>query len=530
MSGSPPYDNYNLKMIDLSVLPEEPGCYLFHDVNGTIIYIGKAKNLKVRISGYFSRQEKDPKTEALVRSIESLDFIVTDNEVESLILENTLIKKHQPHYNIDLKDSKNYAYISISDEKFPGIWIARKNTGPGLYYGPFVSARERDYILSVVKKTFKLRSCRRIPKRPCLRYHMGSCISPCTGNVSTDEYHALVAKADSVLRGNTEELITTLNAEMAQKSSEHKYEEAIVLRDQITAIKHLDERQHVDRRKSYDEDIINYLIREGVVYLILFHVYRGTLTDKQEYVFDFSDEAVEEFIIQYYSENEPPSELILPKPVSGAITEFLAYQKGKTVRVKIPRRGEKKDLLNLVAKNIELSFFGGETKVEELRKRLFLPEPPVVIECFDISHLAGTMMVGSMVQFRFGRPDKRNYRRFKIKTVDHVDDFAAIAEVVRRRYLKLKNNGDEYPDLIIIDGGKGQLSATGMELEKLGLKIPLISIAKREEEIYVPGFPHPLPIKKNEKASLFVREIRDEAHRFAIKYNRLLRKKEIRDE
>ncbi|MCK4270762.1 MAG: GIY-YIG nuclease family protein, partial [Methanogenium sp.] len=242
-------------MIDLSVLPEEPGCYLFHDVNGTIIYIGKAKNLKVRISGYFSRQERDPKTEALVRSIESLDFIVTDNEVESLILENTLIKKHQPHYNIDLKDSKNYAYISISDEKFPGIWIARKNTGPGLYYGPFVSARERDYILSVVKKTFKLRSCRQLPKRPCLRYHMGSCISPCTGNVSTDEYHALVAKADSVLRGNTGELITTLNAEMAQKSSEHKYEEAIVLRDQITAIKHLDERQHVDRQKSYDEDI-----------------------------------------------------------------------------------------------------------------------------------------------------------------------------------------------------------------------------------------------------------------------------------
>jgi excinuclease ABC subunit C len=260
---------------------------------------------------------------------------------------------------------------------------------------------------------------------------------------------------------------------------------------------------------------------------MLFSVFKGTLGEKQEFVFDWKDGAVEEFLVQYYSENEPPSELILPEPPDDAIGEFLSGQKGKKVRITIPMRGEKKNLLDLVARNIDTVFFGGERKVSSLQKRIGLPEPPEVIECFDISHLAGTAMVGSMVQFRYGRPDKRHYRRYKIKTVEGIDDFAAIREVVTRRYRRILEEGGDLPDLVIIDGGKGQLSSAVEALNGLGVKIPIISIAKREEELFIPGLSQPLPVKKQDTASLFVQEIRDEAHRFAITYNRLLRQKKI---
>jgi excinuclease ABC subunit C len=229
--------------------------------------------------------------------------------------------------------------------------------------------------------------------------------------------------------------------------------------------------------------------------------------------------------VQYYSEHDPPPELILPTPVGDVILDFLIRRSGRRVRITVPKRGDKKKLLDLVGKNIEISFFGGQIKLEALKNLLGLSRAPAVIECFDISHLSGTSMVASMVQYRSGKPDKRNYRRFKIRTVEKIDDFAAIAEVVRRRYSRLKREDGEFPDLVIIDGGKGQLSAARGEIGRLGLMIPIISIAKREEEIYVPGLTHPLPADRRDKASLFVQEIRDEAHRFAIAYHRLLRRK-----
>ncbi|MCK4460105.1 MAG: excinuclease ABC subunit C [Methanosarcinales archaeon] len=514
-------------MIDPSCLPAHPGCYLFRDAAGSIIYIGKAKNLKKRVSSYFGRHDHDPKTEVLVQRAASVDFIITDNELEALILENTLIKKHQPRYNIDLKDAKSYAYIHVTDDEFPRIGITRKADGDGTFFGPFVSARERDYILLVVKRTFKLRSCKKLPKRACLRYHLGYCSAPCIGEISSEDYRRQVGRAESVLRGNTDDLLKSLSIEMVERSGNQEFEQAIELRDQIAAIKHLAERQRMDRQKSYDEDVINYVESDGRIYLMLFNVYRGTLAEKQEFVFDGGDDVIDEFLAQYYSEHDPPVEIIIPHPVSDVLTEFLSRKRGSQVRTTVPQRGAKKKLLDLVKKNIEITFFGGQLKLEGLKKLLGLSGIPEVIECFDISHLSGTSMVGSMVQYRSGKPDKQNYRRFKIRTVEAIDDFAAIAEVIRRRYVRLKKENGEFPDLIIVDGGKGQLSSARAELERLDLDIPIISIAKREEEIYIPALARPLPVDQKEKASLFVQEIRDEAHRFAIAYHRLLRKKQM---
>ncbi|RZN39780.1 MAG: excinuclease ABC subunit C [Methanosarcinales archaeon] len=514
-------------MINPPRLPAHPGCYLFRDAAGSIIYIGKAKNLKKRVSSYFGRRDHDLKTEVLVGRAVSVDFIVTDTELEALILENTLIKKHQPRYNIDLKDAKSYAYIHVTDDEFPRIGIVRRVNGDGTFFGPFVSARERDYILLVVKRTFRLRSCKKLPKRACLRYHLGSCSAPCIGEIGSEDYRRQVGRAESVLRGNTDDLIKSLSVEMVERSGNQEFEQAMDLRDQITAIKHLAERQRMDRQKSYDEDVINYVESDGQMYLMLFNVYQGTLAEKQEFVFDGGDDVIDEFLVQYYSEHDPPMEIILPRPVSNVISEFLTGESGRRVRIVVPQKGDKKKLLDLVRKNIEITFFGGQLKLEELRKLLGLPGIPEVIECFDISHLSGTSMVGSMVQYREGKPDKSNYRRFKIRTVEAIDDFAAIAEVVRRRYARLKKENGEFPDLIIVDGGKGQLSSARAELEKLNLDIPIISIAKRAEEIYIPELTRPLPVNRKEKASLFVQEIRDEAHRFAIAYHRLLRKKQI---
>jgi len=514
-------------MIATDALPEDPGCYLFSDASGAILYIGKAKNLKKRVSSYFSGREHDAKTAKLVRLIDAVDFIVTGTEVEALILENTLIKRHQPKFNIDLKDSKNYAYIHLSDEPYPRIGIARRARGRGAFFGPFVSAKERDYVLALVKKTFGLRSCRKLPRRACLRYHMGTCSAPCVGAVSEEDYADLVSRAGEVLKGRAADLLVALRREMEERAARQEFEKAIELRGQIEAVEHLSRRQNVVRPKALDEDVIHYVVQDDCVYLMLFHVDRGTLADKQEFVFDAGEESIEEFLVQYYAEHLPPSEIILPEHPGEAVEGFLSGRKGKKVRITVPQRGAKKNLLDLVEKNIEIAFFGDRLKLEALKRAVGLPDLPHVIECFDISHLAGSAMVGSMVQFREGRPDKSHYRRFRIKTVEGVDDFAAIAEVVQRRYARLAAEDGEFPDLVIIDGGKGQLAAALTALEGLGVTIPVISIAKREEEIYVPGFSLPLPLSKRQKASLFIQEIRDEAHRFAIAYNRLLRTKEV---
>jgi excinuclease ABC subunit C len=293
------------------------------------------------------------------------------------------------------------------------------------------------------------------------------------------------------------------------------------------SIEHLSEKQKMEREKKYNEDIINYEIKDNNVYLMLFNIYKGTLSNKTEFVFDFTSDFFEEFIVQYYSENSLPKELIVPRKLSTPVVTFLNNKKDRKVRVIKPEKGEKRQLLDLVLKNIDITFFSDIDKIEMLKNKLVLQDSPNVIECFDISHLSGSSTVGSMVQYRNGKPDKSNYRRFKIRTVEGIDDTAAISEVVRRRYYRLKIEDSELPDLIIIDGGRGQLNYSLQELVKLDLKIPIISIAKQFEEIYIPGRILPLKLQNKDKALQFIQEIRDEAHRFAIKYNRLLRKKEM---
>jgi excinuclease ABC subunit C len=515
-------------MFDVTEFPETPGCYLFRDTAQKIIYVGKAKNLKKRLKSYLQKRQIDPKTSSLIRHIDSVSLIITDTEVEALILENTLIKKHQPKYNINLKDAKTYAFIQLTDEEFPRLLLARQKQGDGRYFGPFVSALERDHVLQFLNRTFALRTCKKLPKKSCLRFHLRLCDGPCIGTISKEEYHKKIRNVRFILSGRSKELIRKLNQEMAIQSQRFDFEKALVLRDQITAIQHLQEHQKMQRQRTYDEDIINYLIKEGMVYLMVFNIYKGTLSTKNEFVFSDTPDFLEEFIVQYYSENQIPSEVIVPQKLSESLTLFLSYKRKKKIRIIVPKKAAKKQLLDLVQKNIESTFFGDIAKVEELQKKLNLQELPTVIECFDISHLSGTSMVGSMVQFRNAKADKTNYRRFRIRTVEGINDAAAIAEVVRRRYTRLQQQHESLPQLIIIDGGIGQLNSAVHELQTLGLKIPIISIAKQYEEIYLPGASEPICLHKKDKALLFIRQIRDEAHRFAIAYNRLLRKKELR--
>jgi len=514
-------------MFDVNHLPNNPGCYLFKNEKDKIIYIGKAKNLKKRIKSYFQKNEQDIKTQAMISHVKSVDFVVTDTEIESLILENTLIKKHQPRYNIRLKDAKSHSYILLTNEEYPRILIDRRKTGNGKFYGPFISANERDYILNFLRKTFRLKTCNKMPKKPCLRHHINLCDAPCINLISKSEYNKKISKVKLLLSGKTKQLTKKLESEMKKYSEKKDFEHALIVRDEITSLKNLSEHQKMQREKKFNEDIINYEIKDNKVYLMIFNIYKGTLSNKAEFVFDYNNDFLEEFIIQYYSENNVPKELILPVKVSNSIKEFLENKKKSKVRVIRPEKGDKVQLLKLVEKNIEIMFFANTDKVKNLREKLRLQENPAVIECFDISHLSGTSTVGSMVQFRNGEPDKNNYRRFHIRSTDKIDDTAAIAEVVRRRYTRLKNEDSESPNLILIDGGKGQLNSALKELEKLNLKIPVVSIAKKFEEIYIPGIMQPIRLAKKDKALHFTQEIRNEAHRFAIKYNRLLRKKEL---
>jgi len=509
-------------------LPINPGCYLFKDRKEHVLYVGKAKNLKKRVSNYFQKKDHDAKTEALVGQIDDVDFIITENEVEALILERNLVQKHMPKYNILLKDAKRYAFIQLTDEEIPRLLIARK-IGKGKFFGPFVSAVERDHVLKLAVRLFKIRTCKRMPKKPCLRYHINLCTAPCVGHVSREDYALQVKKATKLLNGRTTQLVRELRNEMNHASGVQNYEWALQLRDQITALSYLSEQQNVERNKKYDEDIINFLQKNGRIYLILFNIYKGTLINKQEFTFDYTEDFFDEFLLHYYSENPVPKELIIPKKIDSAMQEFLEHTRKTKVAVTVPKIASKKQLMELVMKNIEITFFGDMTKLEELQKKLKLNFLPIVIECFDISHLGGTGMVGSMVQFRNAKPDKNNYRRFRIKTVEQIDDFAAIAEVVHRRYGRLKQENSDMPDLVVIDGGKGQLTAAMRELNKLRVKLPVISIAKRLEEIYFPGSRFPLKLDKKEKALKFVQEMRDEAHRFAIGYQKILRRKELRD-
>ncbi|MDD4281037.1 MAG: excinuclease ABC subunit UvrC [Candidatus Methanofastidiosa archaeon] len=513
-------------MIDLDRVPDEPGCYLFRDAHDIVIYVGKAKSLKKRVRSYFQTKEHDQKTQHLVQDISSLDFFVTANEVEALVLENNLIKKHQPRYNVMLKDSQRYAYIHVTAERYPRLLVARDRAGKGTYYGPFVSAEQRDNVLKALRTAFGIRTCRTFRSRPCLRYHIGLCSAPCGGMVTREAYLERVHRAERYLRGSTAELVTALKGEMGVSASSQHYERALALRDQIRALSALDERQNMERSRRHDEDVVNMSTREGTAYAMVFTVERGMVIGKCEYVFEEREGALDTFVKQYYATHPPPREVILPAPlVDEAIGPYLSQLRGSPVRVVVPKRGKKRELLDLVTKNIEARFFMQRDMVEDLGTSLRLPTLPRVIECFDISHTGGTYTVASMVQFRDGSPDKSGYRRYRLGTVEGVDDYAAMNEAVGRRYRRLQSEGAPLPDLVVVDGGKGQLAAAREALASAGVRLPVIALAKREEEVFVPGLPDPVTLGRTSKALKLLIQIRDEAHRFAVAYHTLLRDK-----
>ncbi|MBD3203024.1 excinuclease ABC subunit C [Candidatus Woesearchaeota archaeon] len=509
-------------------IPSEPGCYMFKDSRDKIIYIGKAGNLKKRVGSYFYKNDHDAKTKALIENISDIDYITTDNEKEALLLEDSLIKENQPKYNIMLKDAKSYAYILLTDHEFPRIKISRDKKESGKFFGPFISGEERDYIFNAAAKIFKIRTCKNMPKRPCLRYHMKICSAPCAEKISRKDYLENVENAGHALKGNTKGLKRRLEKKMQYFSENKMFEKAMEKRDQIRAIESLKERQKIVRQKKYNEDIINFIKRENRIFLMVFNIYKGTLVNMQDFSFDFIDGFLEEFLQRYYSENPVPKELILPERVSDALNDYLSEKKGSNVKITLPKIGEKKKLLKLIKKNIETHYFKGMKKTESLKKELGLKNIPHVIECFDISHISGTSTAGSMVQFRHGKPDKTNYRRFKLRTVKKADDYKSLGEVVRRRYRRLIKENREFPDLIIIDGGKGQLGAAVKELKNLSLNIPILSFAKQDDEIFAPGKKDAIILSKDSEALLFITEIIAEAHRFAIKYNKKLRSMKFR--
>jgi len=513
--------------IKINKIPTEPGCYLFYNKNNKIIYIGKAKNLKKRVSSYFQKKEHDSKTNHLIGNINKVDYFITSNEKEALILENTLIKKHNPKYNIDLKDSKRFAFIKLSDEKFPRFSIARKRTGKGTFFGPFVLGIQRDHILKLINRTFKLRTCKVLPKKPCLRYHLNSCSAPCINLINESEYNTDIRRSIMVLKGHISELILGLKSEMQNASAEMNYEKAIRLRDQIKSLKALKDKQNMERAKSYNEDIINFIKYDDKIYLMLFNIYQGVLENRQVFELKNNELFLEDFIIKYYSDNPLPKEIILPELPDPLIIDYLKDLKGRKVIFKIPKKGEKVALLKLVHKNIETTYFGNIKKLKNLKEKIYLDNIPKIIECFDISHISGTSTVASMVQFRDGKPFRQGYRKYKIKTIDGIDDFKAIAEVIKRRYTRLVKENKEMPDLIVIDGGKGQLNAALKEMQIIAPDIPIISLAKKFEEIFLPGLMNPIRPNKKSEALKLLMQIRDEAHRFAIAYNRLLRKKAL---
>jgi len=509
-------------------LPNSSGCYLFKDKFKKIIYIGKAKNIKKRISSYFNKKNLDSKTSAMVSHSNEVDFIATNSEVEAMILENNLIKKYKPKYNIDLKDSKSFAYIELTKEDFPRLIIARsqkikQRTNTGKLFGPFVSAEVRNQILNLVNKIFKIRTCKKLPKKKCIRYDIGICSAPCINRITREEYFADIKKAELILKGKTREVIKDLEKNMQKYSQKQNFEEALKVREQISSLEYLKEKQTVERQKKYDEDIINYLVKNEKVYLMLFNLDKGILMNKKSFKFDYKNDFLEEFLIQYYSENKIPKKIILPKKIS-LLEEYLTKIKKLKVETTVPKKGELKKLLELVKKNIELHYFGDLDKLEELKKKLNLQATPNVIECFDVSHLGGTEVVGSMVQFRNSKPDKANYRKFKIKADDKNDDFAGMFEVVKRRYSRLKKEKKSFPDLIVIDGGMGQLNSSINALKEIGVRIPIISLAKKFEEIYLPDGKI-IQLGEKNKARKLLEQIRNEAHRFAIKYQRERRTK-----
>lgn len=510
--------------------PSSPGVYLFKDKDKNVIYVGKAKNLKSRVSSYFSGSHS-PKTQLLVKNISDADYILVDNELEALLLENKMIKKHSPKYNISLKDSKTYAYILITDERFPRILSVRKVGKKGRYFGPYTDGASRAMLVSMCIKLFKLRVCNTLPKKACLNYHIGLCTAPCINNVDEKTYLKQVESAVSFLKGDTQSTIKKLESDMKAASLELRYEVAQEKKRQIESIYILGQRQKVDLIKRFDQDIVALVRKENRAIIELFSISKGVISGKKEFIFDYDEGIFEEFIKAYYSSNYIPSEVIVNIKFDDleAIEKYLSSFKGAKVQITLPQKGEKLSLVRLAEKNAQVD--NSDRALVELQEKLNLPAVPRNIECFDISNLGYDYVVAAMTSWVDGKPNKSGYRKFKIRSVEGKnDDFASMGEVISRRYRRLLEEGHIMPDLILIDGGLGQLDSALESLNRLGVSIPIIALAKQNEEIYIPGSNTPLVFEKNSRPMLLLRSIRDSVHKFVLGYNKKRREMRLREE
>ncbi len=539
----------------LESLPRSPGVYLFLDKAGKVIYIGKARALRQRVRQYFQQgHDGRYQFDALVSRIVDVEVIPTDSELEALILESNLVREKKPRYNIELRDDKSFPFLRVTREPFPRIFLTRKPVqDSSLYFGPFSNLAQLKPLIHVLKGLLKIRTCN-LPLTPpaittgkfkkCIEYDIGRCNAPCIGLEDEATYSRHIRDYVQVLQGHGSEVVATLHRQMEGLAADLKFEEAARLRDQLNVLARLTLRQKVISPHPVDFDVVALAIEDSEGCALVFQVRDGRMIGRLHYILRRlkgreEGEIASEFIEQYYSVSTLiPRELFVgvDVPEPDLLARWLSEKRGGKVDVRRPKRGEKARLLRLAYRNAELLL--GEYKraqarreripgsLLELQKALHLTQLPRRIEAFDISTLQGREKVGSLVVFQDGRPVKGEYRRFAIKGVDGQDDFASMSELIERRYSRIIKEGHKLPDLVLVDGGKGQLSAAREALQSVGIaEQPVIGLAKRLEEVFLPGDPLPQNIPRTSSALRLLQAVRDEAHRFAITYHRLLRKK-----
>ncbi|WP_018247950.1 excinuclease ABC subunit UvrC [Orenia marismortui] len=534
-------------------LPKEPGVYLMKNKRGKIIYVGKAKSLRSRVGSYFqSSKHQRFKTKVLVENIVDFDYIITDTEVEALILENNLIKKYHPKYNIQLKDDKTYPYIKVTEkEVYPRIFKTRivKNDG-ARYFGPYTDVKAVNDILELLYDMFQLRTCKRDltekkEERACLNFHIDKCSAPCINEISVKEYNKLIEKSIMILEGKEDTLIKELDKKMQEASKSLDFEDAAKLRDQIRAINKVSKKQKIISDRLINQDIIALAQTDNDICVQLLIVRSGRLIGKENFIFTEANdlkETLTAFLQQYYDNAYYiPEEILLELEIDDLklINQWLSEEKGSKVELKVPKIGEKRELVQMSYRNARYNLkeyrfknkfnsLKANTGVKELQEYLGLEEMPYRIEGFDISHVQGTDTVASLVVFENGQPKKSDYRRFKINHGQGNNDFLSMKEVVTRRYSRLLKEGKKFPDLILIDGGKGQLSSAVEIISELGRPgEQMIGLAKREEEVFLPGQSDPVILPKDSQALYLIQRVRDEAHRFAVSYHRKLRSRRL---
>ncbi len=540
----------------VSNIPQNPGVYLMKDRQGSVMYIGKAKALRNRVRSYFQRlQDTNPKTRIMVSKIADIETIITPTEKDALILENTLIKKYRPRYNVVFRDDKEYPYLRLSvAEPFPNLTVVRKPKKDGsVYFGPFASAQAVRDTLKVMHKMFPLRKCKGklVPKpRPCLYHDLGQCLAPCSQSPDPADYRRVVKDVQMFLQGRSRDVLAELKQRMEQASADLNFELAAQLRDQITGIEKTLAKQTIVSLDCIDRDVFSFFRREQEMVITALFVRSGRMIGSRSFFLKKlrlgDEEALASCLSQYYHQGEfIPDEIIVPTPLEEqeVLQDFLIEKKGSPVKIVHAQRGARKDLLDMAAQNAESIYSqkrsaarDSENMLVELQQRLHLQTVPLRIECFDISNIMGSAAVGSLVVFYDGLPLKDDYRRYRIKTVDQPDDYAMMREVIDRR-LEGIQNGEPKPDLIVVDGGKGQLAVLCKALEEYGFDdIGAAGLAKgkdrdkakklQEEKLFLPGRKNHVVFPKNSPALFLLQRVRDEAHRFAVSYHKKVKTKQ----